>query len=158
MPFDTNGVFHPRPWEPLTEPLFGVMPPGHPDRDEPALPEDTEWYRLLRHTTALAIQHIVGEVYNNFTVRDAVAFSGAQLHRLHTYCTVISTVFLDNDPKEQEVNQQLNRLVKTVGLVFHDPNPGRKHNWPCAPRIIGTDDAIQLVDEAFWGRYATIAV
>lgn len=157
MPFE-NGKFRPSLWEPLTEPLFGVMPPSHPDRDEPALPQDKEWYKLLRHTTALTVQHIVREVNNNYTTRDALAFSGAQLHRLLANCAIISTVYLDNDPKEQEVKHQLNRLVKTVGLVFHDPNPGRKHNWPCAPTKLETDDAIQLVDEAFWGRYATIKV
>lgn len=151
MPIDERtGGFVPRPWKRLSDALFDVIPP---DTNDGASPADQEWYTNLRHTTALAVRCILHGVDENHSRRSGYAFSGQQLGQVRAYADMISHVFLGGEPNPRQVNEQLQRLVKTFGLVVYDPAPGRTHNWPMATRRITTPEAIEIADQAFHANY-----
>jgi hypothetical protein len=150
-----SGQFVPRPWVPLVAPhtLFDVLPPGHPDEEAPATAADREWYRRLRMVTARAVWHIVAEVDRNYTGYRGTAFSGTALGRLQGYRDVIALDILDGEMTPSQVNNELTRAVKTFGLTVHDQQPGTRHNWPMAPRLVSLDEALEYVERMFWGRW-----
>lgn len=155
-----SGRFIPRPWTPITAPhtLFDVLPPGHPDEESPATAAEREWYKRLRSVTARAVMHIVVEVDRNYTLHRGTAFAGAALGRLQGFRDVIALDLLDGELSPAQVNEELTRAVKTFGLTVHDPQPGARHNWPMAPRVVGFDEALECVDAMFWGRWPAVAV
>lgn len=141
------GEFKPSAWEPLTEPLFDVAPP---DEDNAA---QAEWYNSLVAVTALAVQHLVNQVRRNYLKRAGVHLSGWAKGGLDAYTLTISQVFLENTLSQQEVNDQISRMVKTLSLVVYDPEPGPRQWWPMAPAALSWDEAVQAVQNAFEGAY-----
>lgn len=141
------GAFRPSAWEPLSDPLFDVVPP---DEDNAA---QVEWYNSLVAVTALAMQHIVGQVNRNYRRRAGVNFSGWAKGVLDGYTLTISQVFLENTLSQEEVNSQLSRLVKTVNLVVHDPEPGPRQWWPMATQTLTWDETVTVIHNAFDGLY-----
>jgi hypothetical protein len=141
------GTFRPGAWEPLSDPLFDVVPP---DEDNAA---QVEWYNSLVAVTALATRHIVGQVNRNYRRRAGVNFSGWAKGVLDGYTLTISQVFLENALTQEEVNSQLGRLVKTVNLVVYDPEPGPCQWWPMATQILTWDEIVTVIHNAFDGLY-----
>jgi hypothetical protein len=153
MRADHQRAFTPKPWQPLTGPLFNVTPPD--EMDDPCH-EDDEWYRILCQVTGIAIRHNVNEVHRNYTEGIGTRFGGRAVGFLEGVTLVISSAILDGEPTVRIVHRDLGRLVKTVGLVTYDPTPGPRRNWPMAPRKIGLDEAVAVADHAFHGRYPNV--
>jgi hypothetical protein len=131
----------------MTDPLFDVAPP---DDDNAA---QAEWYNSLVAVTALAAKHIVQQVNRNYRRRTAVHFSGWAKGVLDGYTLTISQVFLENTLSQQEVNDQLSRMVKTLSLVVYDTQPGPQQWWPMAPTVPTWDETVKIVHDAFDGIY-----
>lgn len=133
----------------MTEPLFDVEPPEWASADD----VDMMWYEDLRKATAITVCHIVNSVHRNFCRAIGVSFSGTTLGKLQGMCLLLAEVHLagfDDEISSSEVNDQLSRLVKTVGLVDYDVDSG----WPMAPDgLLELDDALEIVDRAFRGDY-----
>lgn len=143
-----NAPHVPKPWMPLTTPLFDVDPP------EPKSATDAEvtWYQDLRKATSLLLQHIVHEVDKNFRLARTVSFGGLALGKMQGMATVIAVVMLDGELSIDTVAKLVNRLAKTAGLVDYDPESG----WPRAPRgPLSLDVAERVVENAFHGVYTS---
>lgn len=145
--------FTPRSWKPLNEPLFGAVPPD--EMEGVPTESDAEWYRMLVQITAQAIEHMVSQVNINHTTKRSVKFIGVPLGRHLARIETISTVFLEGEISPSQVGDQLSRLIKTLGLITYDPEPGPTHKWPMATRRISLDEARLIADDAFHGRVHT---
>jgi hypothetical protein len=155
VPFDAADKFTPTPWTPLTAPytLFNVAPPTGDPRD-PDAAADLEWYRLLRRVTARAVMLLATEVDRNYSEYRGVKLSGRGLGGLIELQRTIAFDYFDDDAlRPHHVGDVLNRLVKTFGLVVHDQTPGPRHGWPMASHRVDYDEALEVVEQAFQGKW-----
>lgn len=145
---EPRAPFRPHRWEPLTEPLFDVVPPTDATSEV-----GKAWYGNLVAVTGMAVKHLVNRVDANYRYGHGVRFDGRVQGWLEALCEVISVVYLDSEISAEEVNAQLGRMVKTFGLITYDPEPGRRQWWPMATAVLSDGEAERLVRDAFHGNY-----
>ena len=146
-----------KPFKP-GEHLFNQIHPDLADRptgDDDEADALDEWFHLLRRTTARAIMHTVTTVHSNYTNHISNRFEGEPLG----YLLALYDVIADLKPGEPQlvvprtIGVEIQRGIKTFGLVTYPLEPGDRHLWPAASRLVTMVEATWFADAAFRGEW-----
>lgn len=164
MPY-IDGKFVPRPFQPLTLPLFALIPPDDPARGGPPTEEDWEWWRGLRLATAELLMFVVDQVRRHYEGHKGVAFGPDVVTLMMRQAQDIADEFLDGADCRRTrrrrrvsasyVSKGVNKTAKQVGLVVYSTEPGIRHNWPTVPKDLDLDldKALEIIEQAMRGNW-----
>lgn len=156
MPFDRHGKFYPKPFKPITGSLFDLIPPDHPDEEEPATDAERDWYNLVVNATARLLVFVVDQVRSNYVHRRGVAFAPRVVRRMHELAYHVAKL-LDYELSRTQIAKLVTKTAKQVELVVYSTEIGERENWPMAALDSFTHtQATRVVHDAFWGRWPKV--
>lgn len=130
-----------------------LLPPK--DADPELYAEEVSRYRLLRRASTRIAWFILCEIRSNHRMRLAPKFSADVQTRLAAQCSLLGATF-DVGDNTGRINTQLNRTLKTFGLVTYDyrrnsATPG----WPMVilPDGFVSEDLEEFIDRAFRAQW-----